>query len=711
MAEFIIRVESYNSNLNVGLLAKAFQFMVRAHEGQTRLSGDPFHFHGLETALILAEQHLDSATVAAGLVHDVVEDTAIPLAEIQHEFGEEIAELVDGVTKLGAFHFKSQEEEQAEYFRKMLLSMAKDVRVILIKLADRLHNMRTLEFLPPARQIRVAQETLEIYTHFAHRLGMGKVKAELEDLAFKHLQIDSYAEIRRRVDSGKQRREDSLSRILGPLKEELQKAAIEAEVTGRAKHYYSIYRKMEDQNRPLEDIYDLIATRVIVASVKDCYHALGVIHNRWHPVPDRFFDYIAIPKTNLYQSLHTTVYLPDGNKMEVQIRTWEMHRTAEYGIAAHWLYKEGRQDIAEADKQLSWLREVLEWQKDATSPTEFMEYLKIELFPEIIFVYTPKGELKQLPKGATALDFAFNVHTEVGYHCHGARVNGRIVPLGTPLHSGDTVEVLVSTHHSPSRDWLNMVKTGRARSKIKAWMKKKGHDDSVLLGKQLLERELKKEHVELSPDQNLEQLAQRLNFNDWETVLAGIGNGTTTAISILHKLFPATVPTQRKSFLQKLVGTKPSPQKGGIKVQGLGQMMFHLGQCCQPLPGEEIVGFITRGRGISIHRADCHNGAALAREGMQTVVVEWDVPKDHSFLVKLDLLVEDRKNMLKDITDTLADSDTNIRNLELQSHGTTATGKIILEVNTLGHLNKIMKKISKIKGVVSIERTKGTQTD
>lgn len=710
LAEFIIRVESFNANINIPLIAEAYEFAEKAHHGQRRSSGEPFYHHGLETALVLAEQHLDSATLAAGLLHDVVEDASISLEEIRKRFGDEIAELVDGVTKLGAFHFKSQEEEQAEYFRKMLLSMAKDIRVILIKLADRLHNMRTLNYLPREKQLRIAQETLDIYAPFAHRLGMGKIKSELEDLAFEYLQSELYQTIIEKVHSGQKERQEFLVRTMNPLQEELKKAGVEAEVNGRAKYYYSIHRKMTDQNRPLEEIYDLIAIRVIVNTIKDCYHALGVAHNLWPPVADRFFDYIATPKSNLYQSLHTTVHLPGGHKMEVQIRTREMHRTAEYGIAAHWLYKEGRQAFGDSDRQMAWLREVLEWQKDLTSSLEFMENLKIELYPEDIFIYTPKGELKQLPKGSTPLDFAFAVHSDVGLSCSGAKANGRLVPLDTPLRSGDTVEILTSSHQAPSRDWLKLVKTIRARNKIKSWLKKKGYEENIQLGKQIIDRELKKNHQVLPPELNLNELAKNLGLSDWQSLLSAVGSGTVSASVVLHQLWPETPPEKARSLVHKLV-SKARPKPGGIKVQGMGQMMFRFAQCCQPLPGESITGFITRGRGISIHRQDCANALEITQDSARAVEVEWDVPKGQSFLVKLELLVEDRKNMLRDITDSIVDTDTNIRSLDLTTEAATATGVMVLEVNTLSHLNQVLKKIRKVKGVISVERAKGSSAD
>jgi GTP pyrophosphokinase len=592
----------------------------------------------------------------------------------------------------------------------MLLSMAKDIRVILIKLADRLHNMRTLGFLPRDKQTRIGQETLDIYAPLAHRLGMGRVKSELEDLAFKHLNSEVYQSVLRGVSVGQENRQEILDGVIKLLKDELGKAELEGEVTGRAKHNYSIYRKMSDQNRPLEEIYDLMAIRIIVRSVKDCYHVLGIVHSLWTPVPDRFFDYIATPKSNLYQSLHTTVHLPAGHKLEVQIRTWDMHRTAEYGIAAHWLYKEGRQNLKDSDRQMAWLREVLEWQKDLTSPLEFMESLKIELFPEDIFVYTPKGELKQLPKGSTPLDFAFAVHSDIGFACSGGTVNGRLVPLNTPLRSGDTVEVTTSSHQKPSRDWLKLAKTVRARNKIKQWLKKKGLGESTQLGREILERELKKNRITIPSEADLGQLAQRLNHPDWQSVLAAIGNGDISASGVISRLLPESAPGKHGSIVHKLVSKVPI-RTGGIKVQGLGQMMFRFAQCCQPLPGERIIGFITRGRGISVHHKDCPNALEIVQDPSRAVEVEWDVPRGHSFLVKLELIVEDRKNLLRDITEAISDSDTNIRSLDLSSQGTTASGNLILEISSLSHLNKVLRKMRKIRGVISAERAKGSQID
>jgi guanosine-3',5'-bis(diphosphate) 3'-pyrophosphohydrolase len=488
LAEFIIAVESYNANIDIPLVRKAYEFSDRAHAGQFRESGDPFVEHCLNVAFILAEQHMDSATIAAGLLHDTIEDAEATAEQIKDEFGEEIAQLVDGLTKMSELKFKSLAEQQVEYFRKMLLSMAKDIRIIVIKLADRLHNMRTLGHLPEEKRKRIALETKEIYAPLAHRLGMSKVRLELEDLAFKYLNPKEFAEIDKKISESSDEREAYIRDLTVPLRAALESTNIKAEITGRAKHFYSIYGKIQHRGVPFEQIFDLLAMRVVVDTITDCYHALGIIHTMWAPVSDRFHDYIANPKSNMYRSLHTTVIGPRGKMIEIQIRTHAMHYTAEYGIAAHWLYKEGKKTQGELDRQMTWLREILEWQREMTNPEEFMEYLKVDLFQDDIFVYTPAGELKQLPRGATALDFAFAVHSDVGFHCVGAKVNSKFVPLSTRLESGNEIEIKTSPHQTPSQDWLKIVKTTRAKTKIKHWLKQKGFEQSVSLGKEMFER-------------------------------------------------------------------------------------------------------------------------------------------------------------------------------------------------------------------------------
>jgi guanosine-3',5'-bis(diphosphate) 3'-pyrophosphohydrolase len=709
LAEFIIGVESFNANIDIPLVRKAYEFSAKAHSGQYRVSRKPYLEHCLEVAFILAQQHLDSATIAAGLLHDVVEDTDVTIQQIKDEFGDEIADLVDGVTKIGELEFKSLEEEQVEYFRKMLLSMAKDIRVIIIKLADRLHNMRTLDSLNKAKQKRIAQETREVYAPLAHRFGMARIKWELEDLSLKYIDSESYDELVRKVSARREDREAYIREITEPLIKELKEAKIRADITGRAKHFDSIYRKMKKRQKPFEEIFDLFAIRILVETEGDCYHTLGIVHTLWMPVADRFRDYIALPKSNMYQSLHTTVIGPRGKMVEIQIRTHQMHRTAEYGIAAHWLYKEGRREPSESDKQMTWLREVLEWQKDLTNPSEFLEYLKIDLFRDDIFVFTPKGELKQLPKGSTPLDFAYAVHSEIGHHCIGAKVDGKMVPLNTMLSSGQEVEVLTSPHQTPSQDWLKVVKTTRARSKIRHWLRQKRYEESVNLGKEILEKELRKRHLKFPQEHELSDLAMGLNFQDSEAMFYSLGNGASSVKSLLTKLAP---PEKQKegepSVIQRFVDRARGGARG-IRIGGMENMMFRFAQCCQPVPGEPIVGFVTRGRGVSIHRSDCPNALQMRVEDDRKVEVKWDVEKEQSFLVKLDVIVQDRKNMLRDITQAISDADTNVRGAEIKEGGTASTGCFIVEVKNISHLNKTVKKINKVKGVIQVERSRRTE--
>ncbi len=709
LAQFIIQIESFNANVNIPLIRKAYEFSDRAHAGQKRESGEPYINHCLEVAFILAEQHLDSTTIAAGLVHDVVEDTAVTIDQIRKEFGDEIAILVDGVTKLGKVKFKSREEEQVEYFRKMLLSMARDIRVILIKLADRLHNMRTLQFVKADKRARIAAETMEVYAPLAHRFGIARIRSELEDLAFKHLHPEEYADLSREIEMTRQERDAYIEAVTRPIKQALVKKGVKVSIAGRAKHLYSIYRKMENRRLPLDEIYDLLAIRVLVANKMECYEVLGVIHELWKPVPNRFHDYIATPKPNGYQSLHTTVFGPGNRMLEIQIRTNAMHHVAEYGIAAHWLYKEGRQQMDKADRQMSWLREVLDWQKDMTNPAEFLEYLKIDLLQEDVYVYTPRGDLIHLPAGSTALDFAFAVHTDVGLHTTGAKIGGKIIPLGTGLKSGDEVEIMTLPAQKPSHNWLRMVRTSKARSKIKRWLKQEGYEQSVVLGREILERELKKSRLEIPSDAELDDLGQGMGFVSGEALLAAIGVGTVSALQIVTKLSPEPQPDTKKTLVRRFIDTARGGT--GIKIQGLGNMLFRFAGCCQPVPGEQIIGFITRGRGITIHRADCSTALELSQNPERVVEVEWDVGKDQAFIVKLDILLEDRKNMLRDITEAISNADANVRGAEISGGEAPVTGTFVIEIKNVAHLNRVISKVQKVKGVISMERTKGGDVD
>jgi len=709
LAEFIIRIESYNANVDIPLIRKAYEFSDKVHAGQKRQSGEPFVEHCLEVAFILAEQHMDSTTLAAGLIHDVVEDTPVTSVEVRDHFGDEVADLVDGVTKLGAVQFSSREELQAEYFRKMLLTMAQDIRVILIKLADRLHNMRTLEHLPREKRIRIAQETREVYSPLAHRFGLNRIMVELEDLSLKYLEPEVYLDLVQHIKEKKQEREAYIEEVVVPIRKELSENGIRANVYGRAKHLDSVYRKIRVRNVPFEEIYDLFAIRIIVGTERECYHTLGILHAMWKPVADRFHDYVANPKPNGYRSLHTTVFGPHNRMVEIQIRTHQMHNIAENGIAAHWLYKEGRQEMSKSDRQMIWLRDVLEWQKDMINPSDFLEYLKIDLYSEDIFVFTPKEKLIHLPKGSTPLDFAFQIHTEVGTHCAGARINNRLQPLSSELRTGDTVEIITNPSRSPSHDWLKLVKTSTARAKIRRWLKQAGFEQAVALGREIVERKLRNGHLKLPGEEILQGYAEQLNKKSVEDLFAAIGNGDLSPRSLVTLI----EPTKEKPVAD-LVGKVIDRirRAKGIRVHGLDNMMFRFAGCCQPIPGEDIVGFITRGRGVTVHRADCSLAIDLqTRFPERRIDVSWDTPKGQAFVVQLDMEVEDRKNMLRDLTQAVADADTNVRAAEMYARDTTAVGKFVVEVSSLSHLNRILDKVRKVKGVISVVRAKGKEPE
>lgn len=703
LAEFIIKIESFNANVDIPLIRRAYEYSARAHEGQKRQSGEPYIDHCIEVAFFLAELHMDSATIAAGMIHDVVEDTPYTLDDIRKEFSDEVADLVDGVTKIGAIKFDSREEQQAEYFRKMLLSMAKDVRVILIKLADRLHNMRTLDHLPREKQIRIAEETREIYCPLAHRFGINKAKIELEDLTLKYLEPDVYADLVKRIKERRDERTDYVETVVAPLRQALANDSIVATVYGRAKHLDSIYRKIRIRKVPFEEIFDLLAIRVIVNNERECYHALGILHSMWKPVAGRFHDYIANPKPNGYRSLHTTVFGPQNKRVEIQIRTHQMHYVAENGIAAHWLYKEGRHQMSKDDRQMTWLRDILEWQKDTTNPSEFLEYLKIDLYSEDIFVFTPNGKLIHLPKGATPLDFAFQIHTEVGIHCAGAKINGRLQPLSTKLQSGDSVEIITNPNRTPSHDWLKLVASSSARTRIKRWLKQAGFDQSVSLGREMLERKLKELHLGMPSEEILNEYAEHLGRKSADNLLAAIGNGSISVQAVVVLIQPEEEKKPVPGIVTKVIDRLRRSK--GIKVQGLDNMMFRFAGCCQPVPGDDIVGFITRGRGVTVHQAGCTSAVDIANEHPERKIdVSWDTGRDQSFIVQLETVVEDRKNILRDVMQAIADVNTNVRGAEMYAHDTTATGRFVVEVTGLTHLNRIIDRVRRVKGVISVKR-------
>jgi len=699
-------VAPYASRLDLELIAKAYRFAERVHAGQRRASGEEYIVHCVEVAKILADLHLDTVSIAAGLIHDTVEDTGTPLETLRAEFGDEIANIVDGVTKIGKVQFSSTTEQQVENYRKLLLSMAQDARVILIKLADRLHNMRTLDALRPDKRRRIALETREIYAPLAHRLGMAQIKWELEDLAFKHLEPEAYRELAAKVAERRKEREEQIEALRKPLEEELKKAGIPCEVYGRPKHLWSIYRKMQQRGKPYEEIYDLMAVRVITDTIANCYHALGIIHNKWTPLQERFHDYIATPKSNMYRSLHTTIFGPGGRLYEIQIRTHEMHRTAEYGIAAHWRYKEGqRGGTSEVDETLTWFRQVLEWQQETAEPEEFMEFLRIDLFQDEIFVFTPKGDVKQLPKGATPIDFAFAVHTEVGLHCAGARVNGRIAPLSRELRNGDTVEIITDPRQRPSRDWLAFVKTARARQKIRHWIRQEEFQSSVSLGRELLERELKKARKEWPGEERLLEAARALNLPDVQYLYAALGRGDLGPSAILKELFPgheAEVSRPPSAFERLVERVRGSAR--GVRIQGLENLMVRYSQCCQPVPGDDVIGYITRGRGISIHRTDCPNILNLSEHPERRVEIQWEAEAGDRFFVRLVVEGNDRRGLLSDIATAITQTGTNIQSAEIKAVEGGMTGRFVVEVQDLAHLKKVMKAIRGVNGVISVER-------
>jgi GTP pyrophosphokinase len=704
-ARLFAKLEAHAGRLDLGLITRAYEFSQVAHTGQKRRSGEDYITHCIEVAEILAELHLDSPTIASGLIHDVVEDTSATLQDVREAFGEEVAKIVDGLTKISRVQFRTNTEQQVENYRKLLLSMAHDARVILIKLADRLHNMRTLDYLREEKRRRIALETREIYAPLAHRLGVATVKWELEDLCFKFLEPEAYRELAAKIAEKRAEREELIERMREPLERDLRAAGINCEVTGRPKHLWSIHRKMEKRGRPYDEIYDLMAVRVIVDTVTDCYHALGIIHNHWTPLQERFHDYIATPKSNLYRSLHTTIFGPGGRLYEIQIRTREMHRTAEYGIAAHWRYKEGR-GTSEVDETLSWFRQVLEWQQETREPEEFMEFLRIDLFQDEIFVFTPQGDVKQLPRGATPIDFAFAVHSEVGLHCAGARVNGRITPLSRELRNGDTVEILTDPKQRPSRDWLAFVKTARARNKIRQWIKQEEFDSSVRLGREFIEREIRKARRGRVSEDRFERVAKDLQFADVDHLFGALGRGDVGPSQVMRVLWPdAPEPEAARppSAFERLV-SRVRGKAQGVRIQGMENLMVRYSQCCQPVPGDEVIGYITRGRGVSIHRVDCPNVLNLSEHPERRVEIEWEAEAGERFFVRLEMEGTDRRGLVADIATTITGSNTNIKSINVQSEELGMRGEFVVEVEDLDHLNRVIKAVRRVKGVLSVER-------
>lgn len=699
-------MEEYAERLDVEAVRSAYELAAEAHSGQKRASGEPFINHAVEVATIVASLRLDTGSLASALVHDVVEDTAVSLQAVREVLGDEVGAIVDGVTKIGRVRFRSHTEAQVENYRKLLLSMAKDVRVILVKLADRLHNMRTLEYLSPGKQEPIARETLEIYAPLAHRLGMAALKWELEDLAFKYLDRESYDALRKLVRQRRRARERHILEMQRPLAQMLENGGIPAEVTGRPKHLWSIHRKMVTQNRDYDDIYDLMALRVITETIQHCYAALGIIHSKWTPVQDRFHDYVATPKSNMYQSIHTTVYGPGGRRYEVQIRTEEMHRTAEYGIAAHWRYKEDAEESG-VDRALTWFRQVLEWQQEAGGPEDFMEFLRMDLFQGEIFVFTPKGEVKRLPVGASPIDFAFSVHTEVGLRCAGAKVNGRIAPLSRELRNGDSVEIVTSPRQRPNRDWLGFVKTSRARQCIRQWVRRQEHDQALRLGNELFARALRKARLSKPGDEERQKAARALGFTGFDKALAALARGEIGPAAVIKAFYPGEDPAkvvQRSPSALERIADKIRKSNRSVTIQGMDDLMVRYSRCCQPVPGDDVIGYTTRGRGISIHRKDCPNILDLEQDKDRRVEIEWKAEREDRFFVHLAMEGTDRRGLLSDVAKTITETATDIQHADMRATDGGMTAAFVVEVQNLNHLKRIMDAVRRVKGVVSVVR-------
>jgi guanosine-3',5'-bis(diphosphate) 3'-pyrophosphohydrolase len=710
--DILDKVSAYNPTADHNLIRKAYVYCAKVHQGQTRLSGEPYIIHPMEVAGLLAELKLDVPSIVTGFLHDTIEDTLATSEDLTKMFGAEVAALVDGVTKISKINFKTKEESQAENFRKMLLAMAIDIRVILVKLADRLHNMRTLEFQDEVKQRRIARETMDIYAPIANRLGISWVKVELEDLSFRYLHPEIYFDLVKKISQKKHEREAFVEEAKGIITEKLAFYGIKGEVSGRSKHLYSIYRKMEKRNVEFEEIYDLIAVRILVDDVRECYEVLGVIHSAWKPIPGRFKDYIAMPKGNMYQSLHTTVIGPQGDRMEVQIRTHEMHSVADAGIAAHWKYKEGKGYDEKEVKRFAWLRQLLEWQQDLQDSKEFMDSVRVELFTEEVYVFTPKGDVKGYPKGSTPIDFAYSVHTDIGHRCVGAKVNGKLVPLKYELKNGDIVEVITSPHHTPSKDWLKIVKSSRARNKIRAWIKIEERKRSIVLGREICEKDFRRYSINLQKIQKsgeFKKIAAEFGYAADEDLLAAVGYGKISSSQIVAKLLPEEKLKERaehkESRLESVINRLKGRSNSAVEIGGIDDVLVRFGKCCNPVPGDEIIGFITRGKGVTVHTADCQ--FALESDPERRVDVVWSKVKTAVLPVKIRVLCHDVKGILATITLAITNCEANIASAQIQST-IDQRGENIFEVNVtnLAHLQKVMNSLMKIKGVIKVERIK-----
>jgi GTP pyrophosphokinase len=705
-------VESYNPTADLNMIKKAYIYCAKVHQGQMRLSGEPYIIHPLEVAGLLAELKLDVPSIVTGLLHDTIEDTLTTTEELSEMFTPEIAAMVDGVTKISKIHFKTKEENQAENFRKMLLAMSNDIRVILVKLADRLHNMRTMEFQPEVKQRSISRETMDIYAPIAHRLGVSQIKVELEDISFRYLHPEIFNDLSAKIKRKTQERESIVLEIQEIIQQKLLSHGIEGDVSGRSKHLYSIYRKMEKRKVDFDDIYDLTALRVLVDDVKTCYEVLGIIHSSWRPIPGRFKDYIAMPKGNMYQSLHTTVIGPYGDRMEVQIRTNEMHRVAESGIAAHWKYKEGKGYDEKEVRRFAWLRQLLEWQQELQDSREFMDSVKVDLFTEEVYVFTPKGDVKGFPKGSTPIDFAYAVHTDVGHRCVGAKVNGKLVPLKHEMQNGDIIEVITSPHHVPSKDWLKIVRSSRARNKIRTWIKTEERKRSATLGRDLVDKEFRKYSLNLQKlikSGELGPIASSYGFHTEDDLLAAVGYGKIAPAQLVSKILPEEKieahKNQQKSKLTSVINRLKGRSVSAVEVGGMDDIMIRYAKCCNPVPGDEIVGFITRGQGVTIHTADCQ----FVAEGDpdRRIDVAWAKGKSAALPVKLSVICMDEKGILANITQAITNAEANIVSAQIRST-IDKRGENIFEINVtdLGHLNKVINSLLRIKGIIKVERIK-----
>lgn len=726
--QLISHILTYHPSTDISMIEKAYRVAEKAHEGQFRKSGEPYIMHPLCVAIILAELELDKETIVAGILHDIVEDTVMTSEEIAAEFSEEIAFLVDGVTKLTQLRMTTDKiEVQAENLRKMFLSMAKDIRVILIKLADRLHNLRTLQYQSPAKQIEKARETMDIYAPLAHRLGISKIKVELDDLCMQYLMPEVYQDLQAQIDEKLYEREEYIKRIVADVKKHIDNAGLEAEIDGRVKHFFSIYKKMKNQNKTLDQIYDIFAVRIKVDTVRDCYSALGIIHEMYKPIPGRFKDYIAMPKSNMYQSLHTTLIGPEGQPFEIQIRTYEMHRTAEYGIAAHWKYKENVSGtvMQKEEEKLSWLRQILEWQRDTDDNKEFMNFIKtdLDLFAEQVYCFTPAGDVKNLPSGSTPIDFAYIIHTAVGNRMVGARINGRQVPIDTKLQNGDQVEIITSQNsNGPSRDWLNIVKSTQAKTKINQWFKHEFKEENINRGKEMILAYCKSKGLNFSmyaKPEYMEKVCKKYNFVNWDATMAAVGHGGLKEGQVVNKLIEEynkehqEVPDDTKileEYSQKKTYHAAHGQ-GGIVVKGVDDVAVRFSKCCSPVPGDEIVGFITRGRGISIHRTDCVNVLCMSEADRARIIdAEWrtDAQTENTYLTEINIYADDRSGILFDISKILSEANISVNGINSRtSKQGKATITLSFEIKSVEQLNSIIAKIRNVESIIDIERTVG----